>query len=113
MFRISITTLVAWAIVFNLAFVNSEIFGQEIFVSPAVAEKAAMDAQRLKKEQKIKKNLVLPGDYPGVESRGRAAMKGITSDNRRIQHDLRSLNNSIRNMNTKINRINTLNRRGF
>jgi hypothetical protein len=111
MFRIPITTI-AWAIVFNLALLNSQIFAQEISVSPAVAEKAAMDGQRLK-DQKIKKNLVLPGDYPGVDSRGRAAMKGITSDNRRIQHDLRSLNNSIRNMNTKINRINTLNRRGF
>jgi hypothetical protein len=113
MLRIAVTMILVSKLFLDLADFNQGAFGGGAPVSPAVAEKAALDAEKLHRELHIRNRLLPPGGYQGVDSKSRAAMKGIESDNRSIQNNLRSLNNSIRDMNTKINRINTLNRRRF
>ena len=86
---------------------------EEPSVSPAVAEKAAKDAEKLQRNGQIENDILelFPGAYQGVAPDARAARRRIEADNRRIQNSMRNLNNSIRDINTRINRINTLNRR--
>lgn len=82
---------------------------EKLSVSPAVAEKAARDAQELRDKGQIEDELLepLPGDsrVPGLNYR--SSLRGIRADNKRIQNNMRSINNSIRDMNIKINRINS------
>ncbi len=110
--HIILSTVLLFALLI-LCGLDQPAHADQLSVSPAVAEKAAKDAEKLQRNGQIENDILelFPGAYQGVDPDVRAARRRIEADNRRIQNSVRNLNNSIRDINTKINRINTLNRR--
>ncbi|MBI5250914.1 MAG: hypothetical protein HY912_15610 [Desulfomonile tiedjei] len=96
-----------------LPWLNQAAFGEQLSVSPAVADKAARDAWQVEKKGQVEGDILgqLPGGYRGAGTEARAATRKMEADNKRIENNMRNINNSIRDMNTKINRINSIMRR--